>query len=76
MIKIKCKDCGYKIPFLKKNSKDGNLYLNIDMYDLVCINCGHTLIELKNGFKDFQYRETRHNYNIRNGLKNELLGIP
>lgn len=55
MIRIKCKGCGYIIPFLKKSNVDGHFYLNIDMYNLIC-PCGRTLIKLKNGFKDFRYR--------------------
>ena len=56
LIYLKCRDCGWRMPFLKKRYKHGLSTLNVEMYDTVCPVCGHIMIQLKNGFKNYDYR--------------------
>jgi len=52
MIHIKCKKCGWRLPFSSKRNED--TVKNRGESNLICPNCGETLI--KRGGKGYEWK--------------------
>jgi ribosomal protein S27E len=57
MIRIKCKKCGWRLPFSSKRNED--TVKNRGDSSIICPSCGEILI--KKGGKGYEWKSTIHN---------------